>query len=156
MKASHLVAVAAVLSLLVSVACGGSAATSDAAAQTALAPMTVDVAAVKATAGTIEAALELSGNLVPRARVGLKPRVPGAIGEIYIPVAQGKPGPGELVIRTSGDPLAVLPAVKAAVLQAMPDVPLRFSETPASVERLPPRLGEHGREVLSEIGLSGD
>jgi RND family efflux transporter MFP subunit len=88
MKASHLVAVAAVLSLLVSVACGGSAATPDAAAQTALAPMTVDVAAVKATAGTIEAALELSGNLVPRARVGLKPRVPGAIERVLVDIGQ--------------------------------------------------------------------
>jgi crotonobetainyl-CoA:carnitine CoA-transferase CaiB-like acyl-CoA transferase len=38
----------------------------------------------------------------------------------------------------------------------MPDVPLRFAGTPASVERLPPRLGEHGREVLAETGLSAD
>ena len=53
----------------------------------------------------------------------------GPIGEVYVPVAQGKPGPGELVIRTSGDPFAVLPAVKAAVLQAMPDVPLRDVRT---------------------------
>lgn len=38
----------------------------------------------------------------------------------------------------------------------MPDVPLRFSGTPAPVERLPPRLGEHGREVLAETGLRDD
>jgi crotonobetainyl-CoA:carnitine CoA-transferase CaiB-like acyl-CoA transferase len=38
----------------------------------------------------------------------------------------------------------------------MPDVPLRFAGTPASVERLPPRLGEHGREVLAETGLTDD
>ena len=79
MKASAvLAAFAATLSLVVSTGCGGSA-TPDAAAQTAAEPAAVDVAAIKATAGTIESALELSGNLAPRARVGLKPRVPGAI-----------------------------------------------------------------------------
>jgi crotonobetainyl-CoA:carnitine CoA-transferase CaiB-like acyl-CoA transferase len=35
----------------------------------------------------------------------------------------------------------------------LPDVPLRFAETPASIDRLPPRLGEHGRELLQEVGL---
>jgi len=35
----------------------------------------------------------------------------------------------------------------------MPDVPLQFSDSPAGIERLPPRTGEHGREVLREIGL---
>ena len=38
----------------------------------------------------------------------------------------------------------------------MPDVPVRYSASPASIERLPPRLGEHGREILSEIGLRPD
>ena len=27
----------------------------------------------------------------------------------------------------------------------LPDVPVRFAETPAAIDRLPPRLGEHGR-----------
>ncbi|MEI6666661.1 MAG: CoA transferase [Acidobacteriota bacterium] len=35
----------------------------------------------------------------------------------------------------------------------LPGVPTTFSETPGSVRRLPPRLGEHSREVLREIGL---
>jgi crotonobetainyl-CoA:carnitine CoA-transferase CaiB-like acyl-CoA transferase len=35
----------------------------------------------------------------------------------------------------------------------MPDVPLQFSDSPAGIDRLPPRTGEHGREVLREIGL---
>jgi crotonobetainyl-CoA:carnitine CoA-transferase CaiB-like acyl-CoA transferase len=35
----------------------------------------------------------------------------------------------------------------------MPDVPLRFSESPAAITRLPPRFGEHGREILGELGL---
>ena len=88
MKASAVIAAsAAALSLVVSAGCGGSAATPDAAAQSAAAePATVDVAAIKATAGTIESALELSGNLAPRARVGLKPRAPGAIERVLVDI----------------------------------------------------------------------
>lgn len=36
----------------------------------------------------------------------------------------------------------------------LPDVPIRFSETPAAIDRLQPRLGEHGREILQELGMS--
>jgi crotonobetainyl-CoA:carnitine CoA-transferase CaiB-like acyl-CoA transferase len=36
----------------------------------------------------------------------------------------------------------------------VPDPAVRFSDTPAAVERLQPKLGEHGREVLAEAGLS--
>jgi crotonobetainyl-CoA:carnitine CoA-transferase CaiB-like acyl-CoA transferase len=35
----------------------------------------------------------------------------------------------------------------------MTDVPLRFSDSPAEINRLPPRLGEHGRDILREIGV---
>lgn len=35
----------------------------------------------------------------------------------------------------------------------VPDVPVRFADTPAAIERLPPHLGEHGREILREIGM---
>jgi putative ABC transport system permease protein len=45
--------------------------------------------------------------------------------EAYAPMAQGPVVFGELVIRTSGEPYEVLPAVKAAVLGVLPDVPLR-------------------------------
>jgi crotonobetainyl-CoA:carnitine CoA-transferase CaiB-like acyl-CoA transferase len=38
----------------------------------------------------------------------------------------------------------------------MPDVPVRFTDSPAAIGRLPPRLGEHGREILQEIGLQPD
>jgi crotonobetainyl-CoA:carnitine CoA-transferase CaiB-like acyl-CoA transferase len=38
----------------------------------------------------------------------------------------------------------------------VPDVPVRYADTPAAIERLPPRLGEHGREILEEIGLRTD
>jgi RND family efflux transporter MFP subunit len=87
MKARSLVAAgAAALSVVVSAACGGSAATPEAAQSVAAEPAAVDVAAVTATAGTIESTLELSGNLAPRARVGLKPRVPGALEQILVDI----------------------------------------------------------------------
>jgi len=34
--------------------------------------------------------------------------------------------------------------------------PTRWTETPPSIRRLPPRLGEHSREVLAEIGYTAD
>ncbi len=70
------------------VACGGGTSPEATAQAAAPVPMTVDVAAVKALAGTLDAALELSGNLVPRARVGLKPRVPGAIERVLVDIGQ--------------------------------------------------------------------
>jgi crotonobetainyl-CoA:carnitine CoA-transferase CaiB-like acyl-CoA transferase len=36
----------------------------------------------------------------------------------------------------------------------MPDIPQRFSRTPAEVRRLQPRLGEHSAEILEEAGYS--
>jgi crotonobetainyl-CoA:carnitine CoA-transferase CaiB-like acyl-CoA transferase len=38
----------------------------------------------------------------------------------------------------------------------MTEPPLRFSETPAGITRLPPRFGEHGREILGELGLTAE
>ncbi len=49
--------------------------------------------------------------------------------EAYVPIAQGRTLGGDLIIRTSGDPYTVLPAVRAAVLSVLPDVPLRNVRT---------------------------
>jgi crotonobetainyl-CoA:carnitine CoA-transferase CaiB-like acyl-CoA transferase len=34
-----------------------------------------------------------------------------------------------------------------------PDIPVRFAGSPAEIQRLQPRLGEHGAEILREAGL---
>src|SRR6185369_9617837 len=47
------------------------------------------------------------------------------VTEAYVPIAQNDVTFAELVIRTSGNPLGVVPSVKAAVLAVLPDVPLR-------------------------------
>jgi putative ABC transport system permease protein len=49
--------------------------------------------------------------------------------EAYIPMEQSVVVGSELVIRTNGDPYAVLPQVKAAVFAVLPDVPLRNVRT---------------------------
>ncbi len=45
--------------------------------------------------------------------------------EAYVPMAQARVPGAELLIRTSGHPYDVLPAVKAALYAVLPDVPLR-------------------------------
>jgi formyl-CoA transferase/CoA:oxalate CoA-transferase len=35
-------------------------------------------------------------------------------------------------------------------------IPFKFSDTPASVRRAPPLLGEHSEEILCELGMEAD
>ena len=69
-------------------ACRGNAASAAgeaaAAAETATPP--VDVPVVKAANGAIEAALEISGTLVPRTRVGVKPKMPGSLDRVLVDI----------------------------------------------------------------------
>ena len=72
--------------------------------------------------------------------------------EIYLPMAQTGRGSGELIIRTGGDPYTVLPAVRAAVAQVLPDVPLRNVRTMEEV--LARRVAQRKLNMLL-LGLFG-
>jgi ABC-type antimicrobial peptide transport system permease subunit len=72
--------------------------------------------------------------------------------EMYAPIAQVTPGSGELMVRTAGDPFVMLPAVKAAVLRSLPDVPLRNVRTLEQV--LERRIAQRKLNMLL-IGLFG-
>jgi putative ABC transport system permease protein len=67
-------------------------------------------------------------------------------------MAQQRVLSGELVIRTSGDPYGVLPAVKSAVLAVLPDVPLRNVRTMEEV--LSRRVAQRKLNMLL-LGLFG-
>ena len=75
-----------VLAAALTAACGTES--SSASAQAAAAPEVpvIDVAVVRATVGTVESALEISGTLAPRARVGLKPKLPGRLDRILVDI----------------------------------------------------------------------
>jgi cobalt-zinc-cadmium efflux system membrane fusion protein len=47
---------------------------------------TVDVAVARATLGTVESALEISGTLAARARVGVKPKLPGRLERVLVEI----------------------------------------------------------------------
>ena len=72
--------------------------------------------------------------------------------EAYVPIAQAETSFGELIIRTSGNPYQVLPAVKAAVLAVLPDVPLRNVRT---MEELLSRRVAQRRLNMLLLGLFG-
>ena len=74
------------------------------------------------------------------------------IAEVYAPMAQLTTGFGELVIRTARDPYDVLPAVRAATLAVMPNVPLRNVQT---MEELYERRVAQRKLNMLLIGLFG-
>jgi len=61
-------------------------------------------------------------------------------------------------VRTLDELVHELPVVQHPHFGSFREVPppVRFSATPSSVRRPAPRLGEHGREVLHEIGFGAD
>jgi putative ABC transport system permease protein len=72
--------------------------------------------------------------------------------EAYIPLAQTRAGWGELVVRTTGNPYGIVPAVKSAVLAVMPDVPLRNVRT---MEEVVGRLVAQRRLNMLLLALFG-
>jgi HlyD family secretion protein len=82
-----LVPTAVLVFALFCTACGGDATTAAAESQTTAPPAPlVDVAAVRATIGTIQSALEISGTLTPRTRVGVKPKLPGRLERVLVDI----------------------------------------------------------------------
>jgi putative ABC transport system permease protein len=77
------------------------------------------------------------------------------ITEAYVPMSQLRVLSGELVIHTSGNPYDVLPAVKAAVLQVLPDVPLRNVRTMEEVYSRRVAQRRLNMLLLSLFGLLG-
>jgi RND family efflux transporter MFP subunit len=68
-------------------ACGGNSASAAAESPTAaVAAPVIDVPVVAATVGSIESALEVSGTLAARTRVGLKPKLPGRLERVLVDV----------------------------------------------------------------------
>jgi putative ABC transport system permease protein len=49
--------------------------------------------------------------------------------EVYMPWSQSQNSYGEVIVRTGGDPHAVLPALRSAVVAVLPGVPLREVKT---------------------------
>jgi RND family efflux transporter MFP subunit len=67
-------------------ACGSPEPTAQAAPDAAASVPVVDLAVSTATSGRIESALEISGTLAPRSRVGIKPRLPGTLEKILVDI----------------------------------------------------------------------
>jgi putative ABC transport system permease protein len=72
--------------------------------------------------------------------------------EAYSPLAQGPRGNGYLVVRTSGDPEALIPMVKSLVSSVMPK---RVMQPPATLESLFGRLIAQRRFNMQLVGLFG-
>ena len=95
---------------------------------------------------------------------GRTSRIVGVVGDVrifregliqpivYIPLAQRSMPGGHLVVRTAGDPLAVLPAVRAAVYAVLPDVPVRDADTLEAIMR---RQTAQRRLSMLLLGLFG-
>jgi RND family efflux transporter MFP subunit len=69
-------------------ACGSSSTAAEAAPDTTAAAdaAIVDVPVVKATVGSIESSLEISGALAPRSRVPIRPKLPGTLERVLVDI----------------------------------------------------------------------
>lgn len=85
----------ALLSALLAAACGAPSTTAQAAPDPSpAAPPPIDVPVVAVSVAPIESALEITGTLTPRSRVGIKPKLPGALDAVLVdigdPVREGQ------------------------------------------------------------------
>jgi RND family efflux transporter MFP subunit len=116
-RSSSFLLVAALSGLsALSVGCGSDSAS--AAADPAATPtpaMVIDVAVVRATVGTVESALEISGTLAARTRVGIKPKLPGRLDRVLVDIGD-RVSEGQVVATIDrGEFDAQLDATTAAV-----------------------------------------
>ena len=74
------------------------------------------------------------------------------VPEVYLPLNQARPSSGFVAIRTSGDPYALLPALRTAVLGALPNVPVRYVAT--MNERIAQQTAQR-RLTMLLLGLFG-
>jgi putative ABC transport system permease protein len=99
--------------------------------------------------------------VVADVRRGLETTINGQVSEgrifpeIYVPLPQGRRSGGELVIRTAGEPLAVLPDVRAAAYSVLPDVPLRDVRTLEEVMSRATAQRRLSMLLLSAFGVLG-
>jgi RND family efflux transporter MFP subunit len=104
-------------------ACSGDSTT--AAAESATAPVAtpaIDVPVVRAIVGTIESALEISGTLAARTRVGLKPKLPGRLERVLADVGDRVSAGQPLVTIDRAEVDAQVDATVAAVAVATASV----------------------------------
>ncbi len=71
---------------------------------------------------------------------------------VYLPVTQHPIGGSHLLIRTTGDPLAPLPLVRAAVAGVLPDVPVRDAD---ALETIMARRAAQRRLSMLLLGVFG-
>jgi hypothetical protein len=72
--------------------------------------------------------------------------------EMYSPLAQGRASGAELLVRTSGDPYDSLRAIRGAIFEALPDVPMRNVTT---IEEMFSRRMAQRRLNMLLLGLFG-
>jgi ABC-type lipoprotein release transport system permease subunit len=75
--------------------------------------------------------------------------------QAYVPLLQSESASAELVVRTVGDPLTAVPVVRKAVLDVLPDVPLRTVRTMHQVMAHQTAQRRLNMLLLSLFGLLG-
>ncbi len=66
--------------------CGSSSTTAEAAPETTVSPLSVDIPVVSVAPTTLESALQISGALAPRSRVGVKPKLAGTLERVLVDI----------------------------------------------------------------------